>query len=339
MSVDPLLVETALRIHAAHPTEDEQCWSPALWQDLVEAGLTTVGIPESAGGAGGTVADAAELVRISGYCAARVPLAETLFIAGPALAAVGLPVPDGPIAVAPTPGELHASRTGSGWRLSGEARGVAWARVARQLTAVADGGDHGPVLVVAALDGATVREGHNLAGEPRDTVEVHDLAAHGAPIAPEQWRLRGATARALQMAGALERALDLTVRHAKERVQFTRPIIRFQAVAHLVARLGEAVAQARMAAEIAALSGSADDARVAKIIAGEAATRGATIAHQVHGAMGTTRECALHLYTRRLWAWRDEFGGERDWAGLLGTDVRRRGSAAAWSLITAPAAP
>jgi acyl-CoA dehydrogenase len=54
--------------------------------------------------------------------------------------------------------------------------------------------------------------------------------------------------------------------------------------------------------------------------------------------MGTTRECSLHLFTRRLWAWRDEFGSEREWAGLLGADVRERGSAAAWSLITAASA-
>jgi hypothetical protein len=36
-----------------------------------------------------------------------------------------------------------------------------------------------------------------------------------------------------------------------------------------------------------------------------------------------------------LWAWRDEFGGEREWAGQLGADVRERGSDEAWSLITA----
>ena len=335
MTVDPLLVETALRIHAAHPVDDDERWSAALWRDLADAGLTAVGIPEAAGGAGGTVADAAELVRISGYCAARVPLAETLLVAGPALVAAGLPAPQGPIAVAPTPGELRASRHGSGWRLSGEARGVAWASVAGHLAAVADGGDGGPVLVVAPLDRATIRPGHNLAGEPRDTVQVDDLGAAGAPVAPREWRLRGALARALQLAGALERALDLTVRHAKERVQFGRPIIRFQAVGHLVAQLGEAAAQARMAAEVAALSGTPDDAVVAKIVAGEAATRGAAMAHQVHGAMGTTRECALHLYTRRLWAWREEFGGEREWAGLLGDDLRGRGGDGVWSLITA----
>jgi acyl-CoA dehydrogenase len=340
--VDPLLVETALRITEAHlpePGAEDVSWSEALWRDLAGSGLTGVGIPEEAGGAGGTAADAGELVRISGFTAARVPLAETVFIAGPTLAAAGLAVPEGPLAVAPAPGELLAEPSGSGWRVSGKTSGVAWASVADHLVAVADGGDRGAVLVLVPLGRATVRAGRNLAGEPRDTVELAGVEVAGARIARDagerDWLRRGATARALQIAGALERVLELTVRHAQERVQFTRPIIRFQAVGHLVAQLGEAVAQARMAAETAVAAGGDDDARVAKIIAGEAATRGAAMAHQVFGAMGTTRECPLHLYTRRLWSWRDEFGSEREWAGILGADLRDRGSEAVWSLITA----
>ena len=60
---------------------------------------------------------------------------------------------------------------------------------------------------------------------------------------------------------------------------------------------------------------------------GEAAGTGAAIAHQVHGAMGFTYEHTLHHATRRLWAWREEFGNETYWAMRLGRMVaeqRRR---------------
>ena len=60
---------------------------------------------------------------------------------------------------------------------------------------------------------------------------------------------------------------------------------------------------------------------------GEAAGTGAAIAHQVHGAMGFTYEHSLHHATRRLWAWREEFGNEAVWATRLGRMVaaaRRR---------------
>ena len=59
---------------------------------------------------------------------------------------------------------------------------------------------------------------------------------------------------------------------------------------------------------------------------GEAAGDGAAIAHQVHGAMGFTYEHSLHHFTRRLWAWREEFGNESFWAA----------SSAAWSRPRAP---
>jgi acyl-CoA dehydrogenase len=62
----------------------------------------------------------------------------------------------------------------------------------------------------------------------------------------------------------------------------------------------------------------------AKIRVGEAATEGAAIAHQVHGAIGFSGEHALHRFTQRLWAWRDDFGTESDWAVRLGKLVATR---------------
>ena len=41
-------------------------------------------------------------------------------------------------------------------------------------------------------------------------------------------------------------------------------------------------------------------------------------AHQIHRAIGFTREFPLQLWTRRLWAWREEFGTEPYWARELG---------------------
>jgi acyl-CoA dehydrogenase len=310
-----------------------------LWRALSEAELTRVGIDPAYGGSGGGRAEAAELVRITGYTAAPVPLAETGFIAGPALVAAGLPLPDGPLAVASLPGELTAVRRGSRWRLTGITRAVAWARVAEAVVALA-GSEEGLVLVAIPASAATVVAGRNLAGEPRDTVVVASVEVDGALAAEsgldgDVWREQGGVARALQIAGALERALELTVAHATSRVQFGRPIARFQAVSQLIARLGEEVAQARMAAEVAVLGVGSDDAAISKIIAGEAATRGAALAHQVHGAMGMTRECDLQWFTRRLWSWRDEFGGETSWARSLGRAVGRRGAEDLWDLITA----
>ena len=344
--IDPLLSETALRIFAFHCTPEQlheaerAGWSRNLWEALTDTGLTTVGIDEAQGGSGGTAVDAAELVRLAAYSAAPVPLAEALLIGGPAIAAAGWPLADEPLAVAPQPQEIRAEKTSSAWTLSGQATAVAWARIAEQILVLAASAD-GPILALVPTSAVEIVEGQNLAAEPRDTVIMHAvrpesaILAAGIGINAETWSARGAAVRALQMAGALEKTLELTVRHAKERHQFGRPIARFQAVGQLITLLGEAVAQARMAAEVAVASDNIEDLMIAKIIAGEAATAGSAHAHQIHGAMGTTRECALHWFTRRLWSWREEFGAETMWARRLGTGVSQEGPDHLWNLITA----
>ena len=135
--------------------------------------------------------------------------------------------------------------------------------------------------------------------------------------------LMGASVRSVQTAGALETILSLSVRYANERVAFERPIGKFQAVQQNLARLA-----GETAAALAAAGSAADtiaqtprsttlvllEAASAKIRTGEAAAEGAAIAHQVHGAIGFTKEHILHRFTLRLLSWRDDFGNESYWA-------------------------
>jgi acyl-CoA dehydrogenase len=71
-----------------------------------------------------------------------------------------------------------------------------------------------------------------------------------------------------------------------------------------------------------------------KVRAGEAASVGAALAHQVHGAIGFTLEYELNLHTRRLWSWRDEFGNEAEWSSRVGHRIAAAGSGALWATIT-----
>jgi acyl-CoA dehydrogenase len=78
------------------------------------------------------------------------------------------------------------------------------------------------------------------------------------------------------------------------------------------------VAAARASVDAAVAHPTTFRIACAKIRTGEAAGIGARIAHQVHGAIGFTREHPLHRFTTRLWAWRDEFGAEEHWAAVAG---------------------
>ena len=109
---------------------------------------------------------------------------------------------------------------------------------------------------------------------------------------------------------------------------------------HAIARLGGEVAAA-VAAALSAAGAMERGEEVtlavasAKIRTAEAARDGALIAHQVHGAIGVTDEHALHHSTLRLWAWREEYGAEAEWATALGQIVQERGAGSFWPTITA----
>jgi acyl-CoA dehydrogenase len=43
----------------------------------------------------------------------------------------------------------------------------------------------------------------------------------------------------------------------------------------------------------------------------------------------------LHRFTRRLWAWRDDFGNESQWAVKLGRLVAAKGADGLWPMLAA----
>lgn len=333
------LLKTVDRICAAHCGKAEReaaeagTWPAALWRAFEEVGLPRALLPEAAGGAGLEFADAMLALRRSAFHAVPVPLAETM-LAGRLLAAAGLQVPEGALTVAPVlPTDSLKIDTK---QITGDAHRVPWGDQCAHAV-VADGDQIGLV----SLSGKAVAVEKNLAGEPRALLgfDATPLVALGRlPGARARLEAEGALVRSVQMAGALERALDQALGYANERVQFGRPIGKFQAVQHMLAMLAGHVAAAIAAAE-AAVEASTEAPHefavaVAKSRAGEAAGKGAEIAHQVHGAMGFTREHSLHCGTRRLWSWRDEFGNESYWQQRLGRSVASAGADALWPLLT-----
>lgn len=347
-----MLVDTAERLFEAHCDKatliaaETGDWPSKLWGAVEEAGLPLALVPEDAGGVGLEVPDALAALRVSARHAAPIPLAETL-LASWLLSGAGLPVPGGPLTVAPvaTGDGLTIAKAGAGYRLEGLARRVPFARHARHVVVLADQEGANAVAVVEQARCA-VQGGANIAREPRDTIAFSlDLPADAVAPAPATLRVDdlkafGAAMRTVQIAGALARVLDLTVRYAGERSQFGRPIGKFQAIQHAIATLAAHSAAATAAADMAAeAAGNGMEPLLigaAKIRAGEAASTGAAIAHQVHGAIGFTHEHTLHFSTKRLWSWRDEFGRESDWSLLLGRAALTAGPQKLWAdLVTA----
>jgi acyl-CoA dehydrogenase len=193
-----------------------------------------------------------------------------------------------------------------------------------------------------------VTAGKNIANEARDTLRFDGLALSadaarpvGDGVSRAGLYQRGALARATMMSGAMENAMDLACTYAQQRVQFGRPISKFQAVQHNLAVLASQTAAAVAAANMGIQSLNRDAERQAFTIAmaktrvGEAATLVCELAHQAHGAIGFTKEYALQLSTRRLWSWREEFGSDPEWAARVGAYFCGQGADELWPILTA----
>ena len=328
-SVNGLLSERVTK--ALVQKAEEGAFPTALWNEVEANGLTRVLVPEDQGGAGGTWADAAIVLKAAGEHVAPLPLADAL-LANWFLTQAGIEVPDGVTTL------LEGDFTLEGGRLSGEAKYVPWGRDAAQGVAIVKG-----EVVLASLDGAAIEPGINVAREPRDRVTLKDAAATAKKAAlPENaMKLYGALVRACQMAGALGYLSSQSVSYANERTQFGKPIGKFQAIQQQLAVLSTQAAACGVITDHACAqvdkrgADAAFEIAAAKVRVDDASSIATSIAHQVHGAIGFTYEHGLHFATRRLWSWRAEFGAGRDWAEYLGRETIAQGADALWPRVTA----
>jgi acyl-CoA dehydrogenase len=324
-----MLHEAALRIFADKPED--------LWAVLQESGFDKALLPESKGGAGVSWADACGLLVLAGEHAAAAPLAEAMvghwLVDHAGVEGANLPT----IASSAHSEQIRLSRVRDGWRVDGTLPRVPWGGACTQCAFIVGSGTAAQLIVVARdAAGISITSGRNLAGEPRDTLVLEGVSPQAvvpAPLDARELFCLSAILRSALMAGAIERSLALAVEYANLRVQFGRPIGKFQAVQQNIAVLATQAAAARAAAEAGSevidewLAGVGEPltqsiaASCAKIRTGEAAGQACAIAHQVFGAIGFTEEHELHRFTKRLWSWRDECGNEAFWSRELGERI------------------
>lgn len=310
-------------------------WDPGLWAGLAETGFLGLLVPEEWGGSGGTTVDLAAVLEEVGRALLPGPFLETALVAAalarggsraqqerwlPRLAAGELVATVAWLedAGAYDPAALRTQATGGpdGYRLDGRKCLVPYGDRAGLLLCPARGPDGvGLYLVEAEAEAA---EALTAGAEPTLdlTCQLATVTLAAAPAEPlgepgageallqRVWAL-AAAGLAAEMTGGAERALELAVDYARERVQFDRPIGSFQAIKHRCADMLMLTENARSAAQYAAWALAADEpgaevaCAVAKAYAGEAYLKTVAGAIQVHGGIGFTWEHPLHLYYRR----------------------------------------
>ncbi|MHB9851889.1 acyl-CoA dehydrogenase family protein [Streptomyces krungchingensis] len=255
----------------------------ALWRELGEAGFFALRLPEAEGGVGLGLPEAVLVFEEAG----RVLL----------------------------PGPLIATHLAAG--------AVAGAAAGETVVTAVDGG------LVEWLEAADAVRGDAAGAEPLASVDPL-TPLHRVPASPARDREGGreagrdAVARLLtslltaaEQLGSAARTCELAVQHARTREQFGQPIGAFQAVKHLCAQMLVRTEVARAAVYAAAVTADPVDVAAARLLADEAAVRGARDCLQVHGGMGFTWESDVHLHLKRAWVRTHRAGGATESEDIL----------------------
>ncbi|OBH89487.1 acyl-CoA dehydrogenase family protein [Mycobacterium sp. E2989] len=162
-------------------------------------------------------------------------------------------------------------------------------------------------------------DGNVLAAEVQDLIDGVDLTRSDATIAgtaaglgevsadvAARWRALALVATTADLVGVARGAHAVAVDYAKIREQYGKQIGSYQAVAHLLAEslalIEGSISVSRHAAWAVDELPSADAVRaaqVAKVYCARAARTVCETAIQVHGGIGNTWDCLVHVYLRR----------------------------------------
>ncbi|MEV4102687.1 acyl-CoA dehydrogenase family protein [Nonomuraea sp. NPDC049649] len=300
-----------------------------IWQRWIAMEFDRVGLPERFGGPGGTLHDVVTVEMTLAAVPVSLPALATTVLTHELLGDLDHPRERGLLPLLPQrPAPLVDGR------VTARIDGVWWyGGTSSLLLPVVLGLDGGSAqawsLARLDIDEKDVVVSENLAGEPRARLDLRErrvtvLDAHWALSRYRKVQATAVLLTAARLVGALREVRDLTVTYVAERRQFDRPLAVHPVVQQGLAEIAEQVSAALAALDLAARTGHAGQAFAAGHRAAEAAGVVARLSHQLQGAMGTSREYPLGLYTRRLWAWTDETDLVERSLALLQQEVNER---------------
>jgi len=338
-----LLAKECTPAHVRAMEEDSRGYSTELWRKMAELGWMGLALPEAHGGVGYGFLDLCVLIEEQGRVRLPGPFLETVVLGALPIERFGTAAQKSDYLAAIAGGErimvyaeaepgatwstddveLAAAPDGDHFVLNGTKLYVPYAHVADDVLVVARTGEGITLFVVDAEDpGVSCEPLETIGRDHQCRVVLENVrvpkgnvlgGVDGGRDVVDAIRAWGAAAKSIQMVGGAQRVLDMTLEYANQREQFGRPIGTFQAVQHHCANMAVDVIGARFIAyeAIWRLDEGLDAARevsMAKAWASDAYRRVCTLGHQVHGAIGFTKEHDLQLYSRHAVASELAFG-------------------------------
>lgn len=323
--------------HVREMATDATGYAAELWRKMAALGWMGIALPEAYGGLGNDFLDLCLLIEEMGRVRLPTPFLPTVVLGGMPILHFGSDEQKMTVLPEIAAGHRILTyaelEPGAGWGahdvccvatpagdhlvLRGSKLFVPYASAADDLLVVARraGADARALtllLVDAAADGITCEALQTVGCDHLERVTFDGVRVgssrvlggfdEGRPIveAIARW---GSTARCAEMLGGAERVLQMTLDYAKQRHQFGRPIGSFQAVQHHCADMAIDVLGARFITyeaiwRLAEGLDASEIVSMAKAWTGSAYRRVCSLGHQIHGAIGYTREHDLHLYLR-----------------------------------------
>jgi alkylation response protein AidB-like acyl-CoA dehydrogenase len=320
--------------------KDDKDFSSVLWHKIAELGWQGLIFPIEYGGSGGSFLDLIILLEMMGKFLVPIPYLPTVVLGGlpilyggteglkekvlPKMANGELVLSMAFTEIEPKYGatgiNLQAIGKGDNFLLQGTKLFVPYAHVADYLICVTrtekkEGEQDGITLflVEGKHPGISQTVLKTLACEKYCEVVFNQVKVSKENILGEYnkgWKIlkivlgQAAIAQCALMLGGAERVLEMTIVHAKERVQFDRPIGSFQAIQHRCANMKVDLEGARFATYEAAWRMSQGlpytlEASIAKACMNQAYNRICASGHQIHGGGGVMKDYDMELYSRR----------------------------------------
>ena len=318
--------------------EDDPVGYPAsLWAQLGELDLIGLLLPEAYGGSAMSLLEGVALYEELGRTLAPTPHFVSAVMSGGVLSAAGSdaqkerwlrPLAAGeailtPAWLEPENGftsrgvEARAVAEGSGFRLSGLKRHVAFASAADRLLVLARTGEAADAvdlfLVDPAAPGVSLRQQLSLASDTQYEVALSGVVVsdedHIGPLGSGWATWQQVLEPALVLLGAravggARYALEITTQYAKDRWQFDKPLGAFQSLAHYLADAVTTLDGAEQLVHEAAWAGAngkplASLAPMAKLFACTTFRDITAMAQQIFGGIGFTLDFDIQLYFRR----------------------------------------
>lgn len=320
--------------------QDEKRFSPELWRKIAQLGWLGLLLPEEYDGSGPNFLDATVLLEEMGRYLVPLPFLPTVILGGipilcgdseemkkkvlPKIANGELILTMALTEIEPVYAasgiKIRAIRDGNHFIIEGTKLFVPYAHVAHYLVCAVRTGkssknEDGVTLFL--IEGKNSKINYTLletmAGEALCEVVFNRVPVNEQDIIGtynQGWEIvekslaQAAVAQCAFMLGGAERVLEMAVRHAKDRVQFRRPIGSFQAIQHRCANMKVDLETARFATYEAAWKINQGypytlEASVAKAWVSQAYNRICLNGHQILGGGGVMRDYDMELYSRR----------------------------------------